>query len=150
MKRCHLSVHLFEKNWQHSLPGVNGVKLENFFSATEYEVSFRRNIHYQQNNVTFVTCYTWITLKLKILISYVRNHQEVQHICNRTSYSTPEMHCQPLLSATDTAFRRVPLGHTDIGSFVSGSRYETKKKGTLFSQGIRRYVDRSTFASRSL
>jgi hypothetical protein len=88
--------------------------------------------------VFFVTSYMRTTLELEILLSPVRIHQETGQIHNLTSYSTPDMHSQPLLLASDTAFRRVPLGHTDMGVFVTGSRNETKKKGTLFSQGIRR------------
>src|SRR5258708_31106796 len=67
----------------------------------------------------------------------------------RTSNSIPAIHCHPLCSAFPTSFLSTPRGQTLIGSLVSGSKNETRKNGTLFSQGILRNVDRSMVAMRS-
>ena len=66
-----------------------------------------------------------------------------------TSYSTPEKQSYPALRALSVTTWRTPRGSTLRGSFVSGSRKKTRKKGTLFSQGIRRKDDKSMTAVTS-
>ncbi len=55
-----------------------------------------------------------------------------------TSYSTPAKHSKPSDATRSVVILKIPLGSTTSGSFVSGSKKDTKKKGTLSSQGMRR------------
>jgi hypothetical protein len=66
-----------------------------------------------------------------------------------TSYSTPAKQSLLLAFAISVAFFKTPRGSTHNGAFVSGSKNETKKKGTLFSQGTRLYDERSIVARMS-
>ena len=67
-------------------------------------------------------------------VSTADNDFHKQH----TSYSTPEMHSLPRALAAFAVRLRTPRGSTDSGSWVPGSKNETKKKGTLSSHGRRR------------
>lgn len=116
----------------------------NFFSATLSGVS-KGNSQYDK---PFVHDVDLETFELKVLR---KNSATIRWQVSRhqTSYSQPAMHCQPLRNALSTTCLMTPRGSAHIGSLVSGSRKETRKNGVLFSQGIRRNVERSMEAKTS-
>lgn len=123
------SEYCLPQGTKHSLPDVKGDRFMNFFSARELGVSIYAH----------AIC--------ELLVS---GNQTYAPLNWKYSYSTPATGSHPNVSADLTALARVPRGHTGMGSWVSGSRNEIKKKGTLASQERRRYVAKSMRASISL
>lgn len=89
------------------------------------------------------------TFELEILSS---TNQCQLHEANEgtlTSYSHPAIGVHPKASDFFATSDTAPRGHTVKGLRVSGSKNDTRKKGTLSSQGILRYVERSISAITS-
>lgn len=66
-----------------------------------------------------------------------------------TSYSHPAIGIHPKASDFFATIETTPRGHTDKGLRESASKNDTRKNGTLSSQGILRYVERSISAITS-
>jgi hypothetical protein len=93
------------------------------------------------------TCLQTFELEILSLTNQCQSYQT--NDSTLTSYSHPAIgvHPKPLnFSATSDT---TPRGHTGKGLRVSGSKNDTRKKGTLSSQGILRYVKRSISAITS-
>ena len=90
-----------------------------------------------------------IAFKLEILPPMNQSKPHQMDNSALTSYSQPAIGVHPRTPAFFATSDTTPRGHTDKGLRVSGSKKDTRKKGTLFSQGILRYVARSISAITS-
>lgn len=90
-------------------------------------------------------------LELEVLsVRDVIQPENLTQAIGLTSNSAPLMHLSPLSPAPRTIWANKPLGSASSFLPVSGTMKEQRKNGKLRSQGIRRNVERSTIAIKSL